>query len=154
MRISGVPGWLSWLINGLLISAQVMISWFIGLSPASDFVLTTQSLLGILSLCPSPTHVHMDTCSVSLSLKINITKRIRECPGELEGKVTGLTYLHEPDLCFFISSPDCDAHQNLSHYFMYGSQKLGSRSRLIWVQISLSALVFTSKVEIWLVPTS
>ena len=29
----GEPGWLSWLSIQLLISAQVMISWFMGLSP-------------------------------------------------------------------------------------------------------------------------
>ena len=33
-----------------LTSAQVTISRFVGSSPASDFVLTAQSLLGILSL--------------------------------------------------------------------------------------------------------
>ena len=30
----GVPGWLSWLSVRPLILAQVMISWFMGLSPA------------------------------------------------------------------------------------------------------------------------
>ena len=41
------PGWLSWLS---MISAQVMISWFMGSSPALGSVLTVQSLLGVLSL--------------------------------------------------------------------------------------------------------
>ena len=39
--------------------AQVMISWFVSLSPASGSVLTVQSLLWILCthpLCPSPAH--------------------------------------------------------------------------------------------------
>ena len=35
----GVPGWLSRLSVGLLISAQVMISWFVSLSPESGSVL-------------------------------------------------------------------------------------------------------------------
>ena len=45
-----------------LTSVQVMISWFVGLSSASDSVLTAQSLEPAsdlclpLSLCPSPTH--------------------------------------------------------------------------------------------------
>ena len=37
---------------GLLIWAQVTISWFMGSSPASGSVLAVQSLLGILSLPP------------------------------------------------------------------------------------------------------
>ena len=45
--IMGAPGWLSQLRVQLLISAQVMISWFVSLSPASGPEL---SLLGILSL--------------------------------------------------------------------------------------------------------
>ena len=47
----GVPGWLSWLSVHLLVSAHVVISLFVGLSPASGSVLTAWSLLGIL--CPS-----------------------------------------------------------------------------------------------------
>ena len=46
----GEPGWLSQLSVGLLVSAQVMISHFVGSSPASSSVPTVQSLLGILSL--------------------------------------------------------------------------------------------------------
>ena len=57
---------LSRLSIGHLISAQVTISRFTGSSPASGSVLTVQSLLGILSLCPSSPH--------SLSLKINKLK--------------------------------------------------------------------------------
>ena len=49
--------------------AQVMISWFVGSSPASHSALIVQNLLGFslsLSLCPSP------TCAFCLSLsKIN-----------------------------------------------------------------------------------
>ena len=47
-----VPGWLSWLSVQLLISAQVAVSHFMSLSPASDSGLTVQSLLGIF-LSPS-----------------------------------------------------------------------------------------------------
>ena len=51
-----------------LTSAQVMISWFVGSSPALGSVLTAQSLepasdSGSPSLCPSP------TCTLSLPLK-------------------------------------------------------------------------------------
>ena len=57
-RITGAPGWLSWLSVRLLFSAQVMISWFTGSSPASGSVLTARSLLGILpaSLPAPPRH--------------------------------------------------------------------------------------------------
>ena len=47
------PGWLSRLSNRILISAQVMISWFVGSRPTLGSALTAQSLLGILSLCLS-----------------------------------------------------------------------------------------------------
>ena len=64
------PGGLSWQSIQFLISAQVMISRFVGLSPMSGSARTAQSLLGILS--PSlyaPYHTH--TLSFSLSLKMN-----------------------------------------------------------------------------------
>ena len=48
-------------------SAQVVISWFVGSSPASDFVLIAQSLLGILSLSFSATSL----LPLYLSFKIN-----------------------------------------------------------------------------------
>ena len=54
----GAPGWLSQLSVQLLVSTQVMISWFVSSNPALGSALTVQSLLGILSLslplCPSP----------------------------------------------------------------------------------------------------
>ena len=46
----GATGWLSQLSVQLLISAQVMILWFVSSSPASGSSPTAQSLLGILSL--------------------------------------------------------------------------------------------------------
>ena len=69
----GALGWLSGLNIQLLVSAQVVISQFMGSSPASGSVPTAWSLLGILSLppslsvslCPSPSHVFTP------SLKIN-----------------------------------------------------------------------------------
>ena len=54
---SGVSGCLSRLSIRLLISVQVMISWFVSSSPSSGSGLTAWSLLGILAL--------------PLSLKIN-----------------------------------------------------------------------------------
>ena len=62
---------------------QLMISWFVGSSPRSGFVLTAQNLgpasdsvcLSVsLSLCPSPTH----TLSLSVSQKrINVKKKFK-----------------------------------------------------------------------------
>ena len=46
----GAPGWLSRLGVWLLISAQVMISGLVRLSPVLGSALTVQGLLGILSL--------------------------------------------------------------------------------------------------------
>ena len=45
----GAPGWLSRLSVGLLVWAQVVISWFVSSSPPLGSVLTVRSLLGILS---------------------------------------------------------------------------------------------------------
>ena len=39
--------------------AQVVISRFVGLSPAVGSTLLVWSLLGIVPLCPSPTHTHV-----------------------------------------------------------------------------------------------
>ena len=53
-KFLGAPGWLSWLSVRLLISAQVMISRSVSSSPASDSVLTAQSLEPALdSVSPS-----------------------------------------------------------------------------------------------------
>ena len=49
-RNTGAPWWLGQLSNQLLILAQVMVSRFMRLSPASGSVLTAWSMLGILSL--------------------------------------------------------------------------------------------------------
>ena len=58
-------------------SAQVMISWFVSLSPASGSVLTAQSLKSVSdsvspSLWPSPVHA----LSLSVS-KINVKKNLK-----------------------------------------------------------------------------
>ena len=60
----GMPGWLI----GLLISAQVMISWFVRSSLASGSASTTWTLLGILSLPPSLSAPPLLLLSLSLSL--------------------------------------------------------------------------------------
>ena len=68
--LTGAPGWLSQLSVQLSISAQVMISRFVGLSPTSGPVLIAPSLLGILS--PSLSVPPLLTLSLSLSpSKIN-----------------------------------------------------------------------------------
>ena len=65
-KASWVPGWLSLLSVWLLISAQVMISWFVGSSPVLGSVLTAQ-ILSLLSLCPS-----CCSCMLSLSLSLSL----------------------------------------------------------------------------------
>ena len=72
-ELGGAPGWLSGLSVPLLVSAQVMISQFVGSSPTSGSALTAQSLLEILSLplCPSPVCALCLPPSLSFSLKIN-----------------------------------------------------------------------------------
>ena len=69
---SGAPGWLSGLSSRLLVSAQVMISWFVSLSPALGSARIAPSLLGILSLPLSLPLPH--SCSLSLSLSKQINK--------------------------------------------------------------------------------
>ena len=66
----GVPGWLSWVSYWLLISAQVMVSRFMGLSPVLGPVLIVGCRLGILSPSVSTTPL----LSLSLSLKTNKLK--------------------------------------------------------------------------------
>ena len=48
--LTGTPEWLRQLSVPLLVSAQVMISRFVGSSPTLGSVPTVQGLLGILSL--------------------------------------------------------------------------------------------------------
>ena len=68
-RCLGAPGWFSWFTVRLSVSAQVIISWFVGLSLALGSGMTAQSLLGILSLslsfCPSPARAHVHSHSIS-----------------------------------------------------------------------------------------
>ena len=59
----GAPGWLSRLGVQLLMSAQVVISQFVGSSPMSGSVLTAQSMepasdVMSLPLFPSPADAH------------------------------------------------------------------------------------------------
>ena len=63
----GAPGCLSRLSVQRLILAQVLISQFVSSNPKTGSMLTSQSLLGILSLSLSAPH----SCSHFLSLKIN-----------------------------------------------------------------------------------
>ena len=51
---SGAPGWLGWLSIRLLVLAQVMISAVPEFKPRIRSTLAVQTLLGILSICPSP----------------------------------------------------------------------------------------------------
>ena len=55
----------------LLVSAQVMISQFVGLSPMWGSALTAWSLLGIFSLPLSLTLPHLSACACSLSLSLS-----------------------------------------------------------------------------------
>ena len=72
----GAPGCLSWLNLQLLISAQIMISQLVRLSPTMGSALTAQSLLGILSLflCTSTAHI----LCLSQNKYINISKKLTE----------------------------------------------------------------------------
>ena len=67
----GTPRWLSPLSVCLLISAEAMISWFVGSSPASGSALTVRNLLGILS--PSLS-LPLPCCSLSLCLSLSQNK--------------------------------------------------------------------------------
>ena len=74
-----------------LTSAQVMISWFVGLSSTSGFELTAQSLLGSLSpsLSVSPPLMHVSKQSLFLfqNKEINLKReRKRERERERERK--------------------------------------------------------------------
>ena len=62
-----VPGWLTWLRVWLLVSAQVMISWFVSLSPTSRSELTERSLIRTFS----PSVSDSSRLALSLSQKIN-----------------------------------------------------------------------------------
>ena len=67
--------WVAQLVKPLT-SAQVMISWFVCLSPASGSVLTARNLEPALesvspSLCPLP------ACTLSLSLKNKCSKKLK-----------------------------------------------------------------------------
>ena len=70
IKLHGARGWLNQLSVQFLISAQVMISWFVSSSPALGSVLTAWSLLGILS--PSLSALPYSLC---LFLKINKPKK-------------------------------------------------------------------------------
>ena len=79
----GVPGLLNQLSLPLLVSDQIMISWFVSVSPASGSVLTVWSLFGILFL---PFSLSLP-CSLSLCLsKIKLKKKIKKKkdPGGLQ----------------------------------------------------------------------
>ena len=77
----GAPGWLSWLSVQILVSARIMISWLMSLSPASGSALTVWSLLGILSLFLSLLSL---PCSRAVSLCLKKKKKEKkekdDCP--------------------------------------------------------------------------
>ena len=64
MQGYGTAEWLGLLSIRFLISAQVVISWLMGLSPMSDSTVTAQRLLGIISL---PLSLSLPFSSPSLS---------------------------------------------------------------------------------------
>ena len=71
-RTPGLPGGPQLSIQ-LLISAQAMIYPFMRLSPVSRSARTACSLLGILSLCPSPPpHTHTLSSSLRINRQTNI----------------------------------------------------------------------------------
>ena len=76
---AGAPGWFRRLGVQLLVFARVVLSHFVGLSPASGSVLTVLSLLGILSLfAPAPLSLSAPpqlARSLSLSLSLSLKNR-------------------------------------------------------------------------------
>ena len=62
-RAPGAPGWFSWLGVWVLIPSQVMISWFLGSSPALGSALSMESAWDSLS----PSLSLPLSCSLSLS---------------------------------------------------------------------------------------
>ena len=67
-----IPLWGAWVAQSVerLTSTQVMISWFVGLSPASGSVLTARSLEPASdSVCPSLSAPPLLTLSLSLKTK-------------------------------------------------------------------------------------
>ena len=78
IRVWRASGWLSQLSIWFLISARVMVSLFMGLSPRLGSELMVQSLRGILSL---PLSLHFSCSpfpSVSENKEINIKKKSME----------------------------------------------------------------------------
>ena len=73
----GTPGWLSGLSIPLSVSAEVIISWFMGSIPASGSMLIAWKLLGILSfpLCLPLPQLRVRSLSLSLSKHINKLKK-------------------------------------------------------------------------------
>ena len=75
---TGAPGWLTWLSVRLLISAQVMISWFMELSPGRAPHWPWGGCLDF-SLCPSPTHSLSNKCEKPpQNQKLEMTSTIQQ----------------------------------------------------------------------------
>ena len=71
---------LSGLNDEFLISAQVMISQFVGWSPTLGSVQTVKNLLGILSPLSAPPLlmcVHACECSLSLSVSLSLSQSLK-----------------------------------------------------------------------------
>ena len=71
-----MPGWLSQSSVQFLIPAQVMVSQFVSLSPASGSALTVRSLLGIFSLLPSLSAPPLLSLALSKLNKLKKKKKI------------------------------------------------------------------------------
>ena len=76
---TGAPGWVCQLSVRLLVSAQVVISWFVSSSPSLGSALIGWSLLGTLS--PSAPCVGL----LSLSLKMNKLEKRKKKTNYLTG---------------------------------------------------------------------
>ena len=99
-QMLGASGWLSRLSIRLLMSAQVMISWFVGSSPAWGTALTAWSLLGILSL---PLSLSLSAppllkLSLSFSLKMNTLKKLKKLREKEDAAFKGLVTQPKPAL--------------------------------------------------------
>ena len=79
----GAPGWLSWTSVRLLMSAQVMISQFVGLSPASGCALTAWDSLSLPLSLPLPLPPQKKINKINLKKKIQRRKEtVRRGTGE------------------------------------------------------------------------
>ena len=134
-----VPGWHSWLNIRFLISAQVMISQFVSLSPTLGSAHSAEPAWDsvFLSLCPSSSH--------TLSLKnkyINITKR----------------YIPENNMCIYIQRErdrDRDRQRQRDREIQTETEKetVRDREKMLLGKIKINKIYKTKKLSLYVLIT-